>query len=163
MGLKILVAVILLLILPLAAVLIAIAMNRPMLWNPPGFTNRLSIYFRYNAAETTGNPFLPELRIRSYPVSEETMKGAVARTVRSLPGWTLIREEGELGVYQVEVASRLWGFRDDLSILVTRSASDGVEVYLYSASRVGRGDLGANRAHILTFYEALERRLKEGP
>ncbi len=157
---KVLGAVIVVLILPPAAVVIAIAMNRPMLSDPPGFAKRLSIYLRYNVAETTANPLLPELRIRHYRVSEDVMKKAVERTIRSLPRWTMIREERDLGAYQVEVTSLIWRFRDDLSVLVTGPAAGEREVYVYSASRAGRGDLGANRVHVLIFYEELERQLK---
>lgn len=161
MGSRILAVVIVVLILPLAAAVIAIAMNRPMLFDPPGFAKRISIYLKYNTAETTENPFLPELRTRRYRVSEDRMKTAVERTIRSLPRWTIVREEDAVGAYQIEIASLIWRFRDDLSILVTGTASGDMEVYVFSASRVGRGDLGANRVHILTFYEALERQLKE--
>lgn len=161
MGSKVFGVVIVVLILPVAAVVIAIAMNRPMLLDPPGFTKRLSIYLRYNVAETTANPLLPELRIRHYRVAEDAMKTAVERTIRSLPRWRIIRAETELGAYQIEVTSLIWRFRDDLSILVTGTVPGEMEVYVYSASRVGRGDFGANRVHILTFYETLGRQLKE--
>ncbi|MBI3812011.1 MAG: DUF1499 domain-containing protein [Nitrospirae bacterium] len=161
MGSRIITVVIVVLILPLAAGGIAIAMNRPMLFDPPGFAKRLSIYLRYNAAETAANPLLPELRIRRYGVSEDRMKSAVERTIRSLPRWTIIREERAVGAYQIGITSLIWRFRDDLSILVTGTASGEMEVYVFSVSRVGRADLGANRVHILTFYEALERQLKE--
>ncbi|MBI3609541.1 MAG: DUF1499 domain-containing protein [Nitrospirae bacterium] len=148
--------------LPLAAVVVAIAMNRPMVFDPPGFSKRLAIYLQYNVAETTADPLLPELRIRRYRASEEEIKAAVEQAIRSFPRWRMIRTERDLGAYQVEATSLLWRFRDDLSILVIRSASDGVEVYLHSASRVGGGDLGANRARIIEFYEALERELGKG-
>ncbi|HUK55735.1 MAG TPA: DUF1499 domain-containing protein [Nitrospiria bacterium] len=149
----------LVLILPVAAAVVAIVMNRPMLSDPPGFMKRLSIYLRYNTAETTADPLLPELRIRHYRLPEETVKTAVERTIRSLPRWKMIRAEGDVGAYQAEVSSLIWRFRDDLSVLVTGSPQGEVEVYVYSASRIGVGDLGANRVHILTFYEALERQL----
>jgi len=161
MGTKIVALLIIILILPLAVAVIAIAMNRPMLSDPPGFSKRLSIYLRYNTAETTASPLLPELRIRNFRVSEDAMNKAVGRTIRSLPRWKMVREEADLGAYQVEVTSLIWRFRDDLSILVTGTASGEMEVYVHSASRVGGADLGANRAHVLTFYEALERQLKE--
>jgi len=34
---------------------------------------------------------------------------------------------------------------------------DVIKVELRSASRIGRGDLGANTRHVLDFYEQLER------
>ena len=160
MGSRVLGVVIVVLILSLLAAVIAVAITRPMLFDPPGFTKRLSIYLRYNTSETTENPILPELRIRRYRISEDVMKTAVERTIRSFPRWTVIRAEPEVGAYQVVVTSWIWRFRDDLSILVTGTASGELEVYVYSASRVGRGDFGANRVHILIFYEELERQLK---
>jgi len=147
------------LLLPLAAVVVAVGMNRPMFSEPPGFAKRLSIYLYYNVAETAANPLLPELKIRRYHVSEETMKSAVERTLRSLPRWKVVRQEGDLGAYQAEVTSRIWRFRDAVAILVTAYGPDEVEVYVHSASHVGLGDLGANRTHILAFYEELERQL----
>jgi uncharacterized protein (DUF1499 family) len=161
MWTKIMGVVIVFLVLPLAAGILAIAMNRPMLSEPPGFTKRLSIYLHYHAAETTVDPLLPELRLRHYRVPKETMKKAVESAVRSLPRWKIIREEGELGAYQAEVSSLIWRFRDDVSILITESGPEEVELYVHSASRVGLVDFGADRAHILEFYEAIDRRLKE--
>ncbi|MBI3597501.1 MAG: DUF1499 domain-containing protein [Nitrospirae bacterium] len=161
MRYKLLAGIVLVLILPVAAVVIAIAMNRPMLLDPPGFMERLSIYLRYNVAETTADPILPELRVRHYRLPEEAVKTAVERTIRSLPRWKMVRAEGDVGAYQAEVSSLIWRFRDDLSVLVIGSATGEVEVYVHSASRIGRGDLGANRVHVLTFYEALERHLQE--
>ena len=161
MRFKLLAGLVFVMILPVAAVSVAIAMNRPMLFDPPGFVERLSIYLYYNVAETTADPVLPELRVRHYRLPEETVKAAVDRTIRSLPRWKMVRAEGDVGAYQAEVTSLIWRFRDDLSVLVSSSSSGEVEVYVHSASRVGRGDLGANRVHILTFYEALERHLQE--
>jgi len=161
MGSKMIGVLIAVLILPLAAGVFAVALNRPMLFDPPGFGKRLAIYLRYNTAETTANPVLPELRIRHYRVSEDAMKRAVERTIRTLPRWKIVREEADLGAYQVEVSSLIWRFRDDLSVLVTGPVSGEMEVYVHSASRIGRGDFGANRVHVLTFYERLERELKE--
>ncbi|HET6466621.1 MAG TPA: DUF1499 domain-containing protein [Nitrospiria bacterium] len=161
MRFKLLAGLVLVMVLPVAAVAVAIAMNRPMLFDPPGFMERLSIYLRYNVAETTADPLLPELRVRHYRLPEETVKAAVDRTIRSLPRWKMVRAEGDVGAYQAEVTSLIWRFRDDLSVLVTDSSSGEIEVYVHSASRIGRGDLGANRVHVLTFYEALERHLQE--
>lgn len=163
MRYKLLAGLLVVVILPIAAVAIAIAMNRPMLFDPPGVMERLSIYLRYNVAETTADPILPELRLRHYRLPLETVKAAVDRTIRSLPHWRMVRAEGDVGAYQAEVTSLVWRFKDDLSVLVTASENGQVDVYVHSASRIGRGDLGANRVHVLTFYEALERNLKEMP
>lgn len=161
MGRRILGVLIIVLVLLLSAFVAAIAMNRPMLWDPPGFAKRLSVYMRYNTAETAAEPVLPELRIRRYHRLRGEMKERIEQTIQSLPRWRMVREEAGVGVYQVEVTSPLWRFRDDVFIRVNDLSGGEVEVYLYSASRVGRGDFGANRYHILQFYKALEQKLKQ--
>lgn len=146
-------------LIPLLLILGGILLNRPMLFEAPGFLTRLAIYLRYNVAETTASPLLPELKIRRYKVSQEAMKEVVERTLSRLARWKVVKAEPEVGVYQAVVTTPLWRFKDDVAILIT-DQDEGVEVYLHSSSRVGRGDLGANRRHILEFYEALEEQLK---
>jgi uncharacterized protein (DUF1499 family) len=54
------------------------------------------------------------------------------------------------------VATTFWfGFQDDIVIRV-ETTSAGSVVDLRSASRVGRGDLGANAARIGSFIAAFE-------
>ena len=147
-------------LIPLLLILGGILLNKPMLFESPGFVTRVGVYLRYNVAETTAAPLLPELRIRRYRVSQETIREVVERTLSRLPRWKVVKAESEIGVYQAVVTTPLWRFKDDVAILITGVAEGGVEVYLHSSSRIGRGDLGANRRHILEFYEALEEQLK---
>jgi uncharacterized protein (DUF1499 family) len=146
-------------LIPLILILGGILLNRPTLFEAPGLMKRMSIYLRYNVAETTASPILPELRIRRYSATPEAMKEAVERTLPRMARWKVVKAEPEIGVYHAEVTTALWRFKDDLSILITDQGGE-VEVYLHSSSRVGRGDLGANRRHILEFYEALDEQLK---
>ena len=54
------------------------------------------------------------------------------------------------------VATTYWfGFKDDIVIRV-ETTSEGSVVDLRSASRVGRGDLGANAVRIRTFITAFD-------
>ena len=142
-----------------AAVIGSLAMNRPMLLSPPGPVPRLIHYLRYNTAETSDRPMLPELQQRRYGIPAEEIIDQIEPAIEDLPRWGLVKKEPSVGVFSATVRSRLLGYRDDLSIMVIDGPDGVTDVYLHSASRIGRGDLGANRAHILEFYEALERRL----
>ncbi|MCE8021029.1 DUF1499 domain-containing protein [Halomonas sp. MCCC 1A11036] len=51
-----------------------------------------------------------------------------------------------------------FGFKDDVSIRLTETG-EGVRIDVRSASRLGRGDMGANAARIRDYFEAIERRL----
>jgi uncharacterized protein (DUF1499 family) len=59
----------------------------------------------------------------------------------SLPGARIVIESSEY--MHVEVRSRLFGFVDDVELLLDAA---GGRIDIRSASRVGYGDLGANRA-----------------
>jgi uncharacterized protein (DUF1499 family) len=150
-------------LIPALLLLGAVAMNRPMLFDPPGPVQRLMIYFRYHAAETTQDPVLPELRIRKYGLPHDEAIRVVEHTLKELPRWKVKDVERGLGAFQASVTSPIWGYTDDVAILVTPLAERESEIYLHSASRRGRGDFGANRRHILEFYEAFEKKVEIQP
>jgi uncharacterized protein (DUF1499 family) len=145
-------------VVPVFLIVGGILLNRPMLFQPPGTVARLMIYFRYHVAETGVSPRLPELRIRHYRVSKEAIQAAIEKAFLDLDRWRIVEAEPAVGFYRVVVTTPLWRFKDDVSVLVTESEGK-VEVYLHSSSRTGRGDLGANRLHIVKFYEILEKHL----
>lgn len=145
-------------VIPVLLVAGGILLNRPMLFQPPGSITRLMIYFRYNVAETTDSPLLPELQVRYYRVSREEIQEAIEKTFLYLSRWHIVKTEPAVGVYRAVVTTPLWRFKDDVAILATENEGE-MEVYLHSSSRIGRGDLGANRRHIVKFYEVLEKQL----
>ncbi|MGE0376669.1 MAG: DUF1499 domain-containing protein [Planctomycetaceae bacterium] len=74
------------------------------------------------------------------------------RFLASMPGITVIADEGNY--LRAECASTVLRFVDDLEFL--HRPADGV-IHVRSASRVGRSDLGANRARV----EEIRRRLQD--
>lgn len=133
--------------------------NGASVTGPPGPLSRLSIYLGENVAETADTPVLPELKVRSYDIPRERLFLAVADAIKGLSGWMIDRVDREDAVLQATVVSPLWRFKDDVTVMISLGENSGYEVYVYSASRLGRGDLGANRRHILDLYEALETQL----
>lgn len=66
----------------------------------------------------------------------------------------------DLGRFDVEVRSAVWKFVDDLKIYFAPEPGDRTRVELYSASRVGKEDFGANADHIRKFLNKLDRRIE---
>ena len=120
------------------------------------------------------------LQTRTYDKSVQSMREFSRIAVGSLKRWKIVGEHaccesdedllrpvkewdrwapGEMppyvGAIQVEVESALFGFVDDLSIFLLPTGK-GTQVDVYSASRVGKGDLGANAKHIRELIEKLD-------
>lgn len=146
---------ILLLSVPVILTLGGILLNNPGLFSPPGPLKRLSIYLTTNIAETSDEPVFPELKTPAFsrPASElfEDVKTALGRL-----GWEASEVNPDEMTIHAVITTALWHFQDDVTIRVTES-SRGSSLYVRSSSRVGKGDLGANRAHILHLIELLER------
>ncbi|NNL99673.1 MAG: DUF1499 domain-containing protein [Gammaproteobacteria bacterium] len=70
-------------------------------------------------------------------------------------GWEVMRIDKER--FEVEAVDKtwLWGFKDDVIVRVTPGET-GSRVDVRSASRVGKGDLGANAARVRRFAAALQ-------
>jgi len=84
---------------------------------------------------------------------EQATRAALARLLGSDPRVTI--EEQHEGYLHAVFASPLFGFRDDLEL---RIDEDEGLVHVRSASRVGRSDLGANRARIEHLRELWDQR-----
>jgi hypothetical protein len=123
----------------------------------PYFGARLQRAGATNIAATSEQAPWPELRPRRYgrPVAEVAQ--AVPRVIEQL-GWRLAGQEPFAA--EVPVAGGL--FTDDLRVTLAEVDQQTV-VNVHSSSRVGRGDLGENRRHVLQFFTALEQQLNLEP
>ena len=79
---------------------------------------------------------------------------AARRAVETMPRATIIRHEGNY--LYAEFRSRLLGFVDDVEFTYDEKAQ---ALHVRSASRLGRGDWGVNRARV----EALRARIEGRP
>jgi uncharacterized protein DUF1499 len=132
--------------------------NRLPLTRPPGIRERLATYLTTHVAETARDARFPELRTRPYTVPPGDLYEAVSMASAAL-GWELATADRERGAIEAIVTSRIWRFKDDVSIRVEPLAQHGSVLHARSASRRGRGDLGANSRHIMDLLAALESRL----
>lgn len=79
---------------------------------------------------------------------------AAVTVAEGLSGWTVIRADAESKEIEAVVESRLFRFRDYVSIRVS-STNESTRLDVRSKSRDGKSDLGVNARRIRTFLAAL--------
>ncbi|MEM7026734.1 MAG: DUF1499 domain-containing protein [Pseudomonadota bacterium] len=154
---KVIILIFLFIMVPLMMVIFALWMNDLPWAKAPGFKTRLAKYTTENIASTSFDTNYPELNIRQYTLPEEQLQSHVIRAVNEL-GWELIQTFNDGKTVNAVVTTKLLRFKDDVMIKLEKK-DNAILVNLKSASRVGKGDLGANTRHIINFYEILERKI----
>jgi len=158
---RVLAAALALLVLAAAGLVLGgLLANRAPLLDPPGLATRLRVYLTTHVAETSQSPTLPELTTPEYAVPVEDLLAAVEAALASL-GWEW-RRAPDSGDYQAVVTTPVWRFRDDVSARVTDAGPGRSRLDVRSASRVGRGDLGANARHVIDLSAEVRRWLMTG-
>lgn len=82
-------------------------------------------------------------------LSTEDAHGRALDVARRM-GWEIVASDSGTGMIEAVATTRLFRFKDDVAIRVTRTAQ-GSRVDIRSRSRVGRSDLGKNAARIREF------------
>lgn len=129
--------------------------NRLPLTEPPGLFTRLSTYLNTNVAETKEDSPFPELRLRRYEAPPELLFDVARRAVQNLR-WEIAAQDAEKKEIQTVVTSKVWHFKDDLTIQVQPAQPNGSLLWVRSVSRVGKGDLGANTRHVMDLVQAVD-------
>jgi uncharacterized protein (DUF1499 family) len=151
------VALIVVLVLAALAVVLpagAIALNRVPLTQPPGIAARLVLYLGSNVAQTGPDAQRAELRPILLAGERAALLQAIAAACRGL-GWRNVRVDDTS--VRAEVVTPWLRFTDDMQARLLPAAEGLLEARVRSASRVGRGDLGANARHVMELRAALAR------
>jgi uncharacterized protein (DUF1499 family) len=151
------VALIVVLVLAALAVVLpagAIALNRVPLTQPPGIAARLVLYLGSNVAQTGPDAQRAELRPILLAGERAALLQAIAAACRGL-GWRNVRIDDTAASVRAEVVTPWLHFTDDVRARLLPAADGLLEVRVRSASRVGRGDLGANTRHVMELRAAL--------
>jgi uncharacterized protein (DUF1499 family) len=135
----------------LAAGIIA---NRLPLTNPPGLGARLLTYLNTNVAETSVESPFEELQPQRYEAPPELLFDIVRRAMQSLK-WEMTNLDASKKEIQAVVTTKIWRFKDDVTIQIQPGQPSGSILWVRSASRVGKGDLGANARHIMDLVSAV--------
>lgn len=123
----------------------------------PRFGERYARGSTNNVIETSAAADWPELKPRRYSAPQSDTASAVVATLEQL-GWPILaREDGSIAA---EVPILRGATYDDFKITLAEQ-NGTTEVNVRSSSRIGRGDLGANRRHVVQFFIVLGQRLPE--
>lgn len=110
-----------------------------------------------NRADTATNT-PPELQPRQYAASAQQVGDAVVAAFDQF-GWELVYRNATSFEAEVPVARMDW-FSDDLKVTLSE-ANGTTTVNVQSQSRVGRGDLGENRRHVVQLFTVLDEQLQD--
>lgn len=132
-----------------ASLLVAgIVSNRLPLNDPPGFGPRISNYLSTNVAETSGDSVYPELKLRRYEAPPALLFDVARRAVQGLK-WEVVSMDETKSEIKAVVTTKVWKYQDDVTIQIQPAQPSGSWLWIRSASRVGKGDLGANTRHVM--------------
>jgi uncharacterized protein (DUF1499 family) len=128
--------------------------NRLPLTEPPGLATRLVTYLNTNVAETTEDSPFAELQLRRYEAPEGLLFDVARRAVQSLK-WEITNLDAEKKEIQAVVTTKIWKFKDDVTVQIRPAQPSGSVLWVRSTSRVGKGDLGANTRHVMDLVETV--------
>ena len=129
--------------------------NRLPLSEPPGWGTRLATYLNTNVAETVQDSPFPELRPRRYDAPPALLFDVTRRAVEQLR-WETVSLDNDKKEIGAVVTTKLWGFKDDVSIRIQPAQPSGSWLMIRSSSRTGKGDLGANTRHVIDLVEMID-------
>ncbi len=138
-----------------AALLVAGLIANKLPWtDPPGLGTRLLTYLSTNIAETAVDSPFPELKPRAYAAPAAFMFDVARRAAKALK-WELTNIDADAKKIEAVVTTRVIGFKDDVTIRVEATGEESSTLFVRSASRVGKGDLGANTRHVMNLIETV--------
>ena len=91
----------------------------------------------------------------SYALSADQLFARLKRVMLSRPRTKLIEEEPSCRAIEVRERSRFLRFADDITVEVIAEGDASSTIAIYSRSRFGRSDLGANRRRVWQLLQSL--------
>ncbi len=115
------------------------------------------IWPRINDVRTGETPQYPDIQAQRFNRPAAEVYDAALAVAQSM-NWELRDTNREQGVIEAVATTRLFKFKDDVTITITSDGTVSV-VNVRSKSRIGKGDLGANARRIRAFQAELAKRL----
>ena len=125
-----------------------------------GWANRRRLFV--NDITTGESAAYPELRSRVYYAEVAQAMTAGEQALRRLPGWKQVARDTENDILEAEARATVGSFMDDVTVYFFPLGRGQTRVTIRSRSRLGRGDLGQNAAHIRALQGAMDDRLNAG-
>lgn len=144
--------------LALAPILLVVAASRALNQNPP-----------VNTAQTSPNSSDAALRTRFVRAPWQRVLSAAQTALASQKTYGRAWKVGQSSIQGTAPGAKLRGelrvqvpvtvFTDDLTVTLSEEDDGQIRVDCASKSRVGRGDFGENRRHVLQFLAAFDELL----
>ncbi|MGH9853942.1 MAG: DUF1499 domain-containing protein [Blastocatellia bacterium] len=115
------------------------------------------IWPRINDVRTGETPQYPDVQPQRFKEPFDKVFDTALATAQAM-GWEIRETNREQGVIEAIATTRLFRFKDDVTVTITRDGEATV-VNVRSKSRVGKGDLGTNARRIRAFQAELAKRL----
>ncbi len=124
-----------------------------------GLVLALRVWPFLNVVETGATPAYPDVQPKTYQVPVDRVFEVARKVADRLPRWG--RVTYRFGPHEIKavVRSATFGFEDDVTIRVTPEG-DGAKVWVRSASRIGKWDVGQNARTVRAFLSALDQQLQ---
>lgn len=143
-------------LLPVLFVGASLAWNHPPLLDSPGIGARLKTYITTHVAETRENHPFPELRPHTFTVSPALLFNIGVQMLPEM-GWPLSSQDPGSYTLTAVATTRVWRFKDDITLQVHAAPTGGSTLYVRSESQTGKGDLGANLRRVINVTEEIKR------
>jgi uncharacterized protein (DUF1499 family) len=117
-------------------------------------------FFTENSAQTRADAEDVRLRGRTYLVPYARVWDEIIAMIEAHPRWKLASADEASGLIHAEATTLVFRFVDDVRFKLKLDQDALTRVDMWSASRVGNADLGANARRIARFYRDLDRRLQ---
>lgn len=106
---------------------------------------------------------VPDKTSERYLDEPKALFALILDIVEAETRWTVTAQDADEGTISFIATSKLMRYKDDVSILVlpARGEESGSELAIYSRSRVGYSDMGANRKRVLGLLKRLKDRQKQ--
>ncbi|MCM3291469.1 DUF1499 domain-containing protein [Paenibacillus sp. MER 180] len=100
----------------------------------------------------------PKLKTHYYQMSREKAWGEATSTLKKIQGYKVLHEVSSVGEITLEKRT-MTGRTMDITVSVINVGPNKTAIDIYSASRGGLGDFGANYRVILDLYAILDKKL----
>ena len=143
------------LILIVGIVFFTLQRNEANLFQPPGFSKRLTTFLTTNTAETSDTPPFEELRTPVFTVDAKKLYQRVLYVAAEV-GWGILAHDSDKLNANFVVSSPVFLFEDDVYVQVKAVDDQHASLYIQSSSRSGRADLAANSGHIQELIKGIK-------
>ena len=148
--------VLFLIVFVVCAISFTLFVNQANMFDAPGFSKRLSVFFTSNSAATAENHKFKELNT---PVFQENAGQLFKRVLLAASelGWDIVSHDSDNLNVNIIVRTRMFLFEDDVFVHVKSLDVNTSSLYVESTSRTGKADFAANSGHIQELINKLKK------